>query len=412
MKVFDQNLWDPFRNKAWDPVKDKTQDRILTLTITFMVIASLIATFAYADNVSSPLQIAIIVLASVCFLVLGIRGPILLKIIKITSPDLFLGLHIFLLLGLGTLILFLSRGLAWFIMLPLVSQCIIFMTLPWALGSCIVIWLLLSLPLAFNRPDLNLLNQLQNSISLAAAVMFVAIFTLVAVRERKAREEGERLAAQLQEANSQLREFAAQAEELATTKERNRLAREIHDTLGHYLTVVNMQLEAAKTVIETDQSRALDAVNKAQALTREGLVEIRRSVASLRAAPVSSRSLPEAVEKLVEETRAAGVITEYSVNGPPRSLEPQAELTFYRAAQEGLTNVRKHAFASCVELKLDYQAKDKIRLIIHDNGVGSNKTEGGFGLLGLRERVQLLDGQVRVQTAPNQGFTLEVELAG
>jgi signal transduction histidine kinase len=412
MKVFNRHFWHPFKNTAWNPVNDKVQEGILTFSITFMVIASLIATLAYADNFSNPLQLVIVVLACACFLVLGIKGPIFLKLLKVSSPELFLGIHMGVLCGLGTTILFLSRGLAWFIMLPLVSQCIIFMTLPWALGSCIFVWLLLSLPSVLNQPDWNFLTQLQNSISLAAAVMFVAIFTMVAVRERQAREEGERLAAQLREANSRLREYAAQAEELATTKERNRLAREIHDSLGHYLTVVNMQLEAAKTVIETDPSRTLDAINKAQALTREGLGEIRRSVASLRAAPMSSRSLPEAVEKLVEENRAAGVITEYSVKGEPRALEPQAELTFYRAAQEGLTNVRKHAFASCVELKLDYQDKDKVRLIIHDNGVGANKNQGGFGLLGVRERVQLLNGQVQVQTAPNQGFTLEVELAG
>jgi len=400
MKVFNYDLW--------DPVNNKTQDRILTLTITLLVVASLIATFAYANSSSNLLEIIILIFASICYLILGIKGPLPLKVLKLSSPDLLLGVHMSLLFGLGTVILFVSHGLAWFIMLPLVSQSILFMTIPWTIGSCIFIWILLLIP----RSDWGLLSLLQNAVSLGAAILFVAIFTLVAVRERKARGEGERLAAQLREANAQLREYAAQAEELATTKERNRLAREIHDSLGHYLTVVNMQLEAAKTVIETDHHRALDAVNKAQALTREGLAEIRRSVAALRAAPMSSHSLPEAVEMLVEENRATGVITEYQISGQPRPLEPQTELTFYRAAQEGLTNVRKHAFASCVELKLDYQNKDKVQLIIHDNGVGDSKSEGGFGLLGLRERVQLLNGQVQIQTAPGQGFTLEVELAG
>jgi signal transduction histidine kinase len=242
--------------------------------------------------------------------------------------------------------------------------------------------------------------------------LFVAVFTMVAVRERMARAEVERLASELSTANNRLREYATQAEELATTKERNRLAREIHDSLGHYLTVINMQLEAAKVVIENDPARSLEALGKAQSLTREGLADIRRSVAALRASPMSTNSLPEAVATLAREIQSAGLITDYTVSGQPRPLEPQVELTLYRVAQEGLTNIRKHAFASMVELKLDYRDDKTVRLLIKDNGVGSKQPDGGFGLLGLRERIHLLNGQVRVQTAPEQGFSLEVELAG
>jgi signal transduction histidine kinase len=202
-----------------------------------------------------------------------------------------------------------------------------------------------------------------------------------------------------------------QIEDLATVKERNRLAREIHDGLGHYLTVVNVQIEAARAVLESDRPRALDALHKAQSLAQEGLAEVRRSVAALRASPVKNRPLPETVKMLVDEGRAAGLAVKLVIEGEPRLLSAPAELTLYRAAQEGLTNVRKHSSATSAEVLLDYQ-NEGVRLVVHDDGGGTDDPSGGFGLLGVRERVYLLGGSVDVRTALGQGFTLEVEVPG
>jgi signal transduction histidine kinase len=176
-------------------------------------------------------------------------------------------------------------------------------------------------------------------------LVFVVAFTQIAVNERKARAEVERLAAKL-------RQYAAPVEELAITKERNRLAREIHDSLGHYLTIINVQIEAARAVIETDRQRALDGLSKAQQLVQKGLAEVRRSVTALRASPIEDLPLPDAIAKLVDECSAAGTATECKVTGAPRPLTSQARLTLYRAAQEGLTNVRKHSQATRATLTL------------------------------------------------------------
>jgi signal transduction histidine kinase len=173
-----------------------------------------------------------------------------------------------------------------------------------------------------------------------------------------------------------------------------------------------VQLEAARTMLDRDASQALDALRKAQSLTQEGLREIRCSVAALRESPLESRPLNEALAKIVAESQAAGLAVEMSVIGTRRSLTPIAELTLYRAGQEGLTNTRKHARASHVQLVLDYRAQDLVRLVVHDDGAGAEQTTGGFGLLGLRERAHLQRGEVRVQTAPGEGFTLEVEVPG
>jgi signal transduction histidine kinase len=246
----------------------------------------------------------------------------------------------------------------------------------------------------------------------AAGIMFVGVFTHFALSERAARAEVERLAAEQRAANQKLREYAAQVEELATTKERNRVAREIHDSLGHYLTVINVQLEAAQVLLASDPVRATAALRQAQSLTQEGLADVRRSVAAIRAAPTGDRPLPEAVAELAEECRAAGIVTQLDVRGAPRALSLQTDLTLYRAAQEALTNVRKHARASRADLTLDYAAGDRVRLVVQDNGVGSAAPDGGFGLLGLRERAQLVGGTVQIHTEPGQGFRLEVGAPG
>jgi signal transduction histidine kinase len=243
-----------------------------------------------------------------------------------------------------------------------------------------------------------------------SAVLFTLVLMLLAVSSERARGEVERYAGELGEANRQLRQYAVQAEELAATRERNRLAREIHDSLGHYLTVVNVQLEAGRAVLERDPKLARDALDKAQAFTRQGLQEIRHSVAALRASPLDEQTLVDALRRVVEESRAGGLAAELHVLGESRTLTPQIELTLYRAAQEGLTNVRKHARAAAVRLLLDFRPAS-VCLSVSDDGVGAAgaEREGGFGLLGLRERTQLLGGQLRVRTAPGEGFTLEVE---
>jgi signal transduction histidine kinase len=251
----------------------------------------------------------------------------------------------------------------------------------------------------------NWANALVDGVMGSAAIFFIAVFAQMRVNEQQARERAEQLTLDLEEANVELAAYATQAEELAMTQERNRLAREIHDSLGHYLTIVNVQIEAAKVVMDSDPHRALDAMNKAQELAQKGLTRVRESVAALRESPVSSRPLHEAVESLVKEAQSTGIVTEFEVAGQPQVLENKVALALYRAAQEGLTNVRRHARASRVDVLLDYQPQE-VRLVVQDNGVGAAETGGGFGLLGIRERMQLLGGRLETSTGVGQGFRL------
>jgi signal transduction histidine kinase len=223
-----------------------------------------------------------------------------------------------------------------------------------------------------------------------------------------ARRHNQQLLAELEAAHRQLRA-------LAVTEERNRLAREIHDGLGHYLTATTMQIQGAKALLENSTAAsetpgALAALGKAETLLQEALVDVRRSVAALRTTPGDGQPLPAAIQQLVAQAQAtAGLEAQYAVVGAPRTLNSQAELTLYRAAQEGLTNVCKHAQATHVEISLRYEP-GKVCLSIADNGVGQGAAGNGFGLLGLRERVQLQGGVVTIDSQPGQGFRLAVEI--
>jgi len=173
--------------------------------------------------------------------------------------------------------------------------------------------------------------------------------------------------------------------------------------------VINVQLEAAGQVFERDPQKAVAFVRKAQSLAQEGLTDIRRSVADLRSAPLDNQPLPKAIEDLVAELQASGMVTQFHVEGDLPDLSPQVELTLYRAAQEALNNVRKHAHASRADVVLTAMP-DRLRIVVSDNGVGGKRTDGGFGLLGVRERVKLLGGNFVAKPVSNGGFEFVVEV--
>ena len=233
------------------------------------------------------------------------------------------------------------------------------------------------------------------SIQLLPAFGFVAIFTRMAVREKAARHRAESL--------------AIEVEKLAVIQERNRLAREIHDSLGHFLTTIHVQLEAARAIHSTDPDGALAAVAKAQGLAHEALVEVRRSVETLQAdrapAPLATR-----LRDLAAATDGWGAAVSLEIVGPARALAPEAEHALFRAAQEGLTNVRKHAQAQTALITLDYREPGRVCVHVTDNGCGVSGRSVGHGLAGLRERIAALGGRVVAENLPEGGFRLQVEI--
>jgi len=388
-------------------IPDSQQLQWRTLLI-FMVVVGYIATFATARDILSSfgaLRIMVGVLFGIAYLIMGIFDAELLgRFPENIGNIIYFGVQCSLVFGIGML---LGPGGSWLIGLPLAGIAVERLSQHWRWVVYGTVMVVIVLPIGFYA---NWGDALMNGGIITTAIIFVVLFTQLRLNEQSARIKAEELAQKLEAANHQLAEYASQAEELAATQERNRLAREIHDNLGHYLTIVNVQIEAAKVTCESDPSSALDALNKAQELARKGLTSVRESVAALRISPVEDRSIDEAIGDLIEESRATGLQTEFKVTGKPRPVESKSALALYRVVQEGLTNIRKHANAEQVIVELDFSQPDALRLALRDDGVGAANTDGGFGLIGLRERVQLLGGDFKIHTQPDQGFQIEVRL--
>src|SRR6266436_2148774 len=336
--------------------------------------ASAITALIYSRRSLRAWEVAVLIAAGIAYLFVGTYG---FTICRRSGSLLAAATYFIVQLSIASILILLrgSSGELSLILLPLAGQTALLLPLRAMIPVCGLIYVTLVMPLLLRS---RWVDAIAIALVYGTGIVFVVVFTRVAASEREARTE-------LAEANQQLRDRASQVEELATTKERNRLAREIHDSLGHYLTVVNVQIGAAQAIFAQDAARALDHLSKAQSLTQEGLGEVRRSVAALRASPTESRPLPEALAKLVEQWNAAGMHVALTVAGNLRPLTPQADLTLYRTAQEALTNVGKHANAARVDLTLEYREDDSVRLRIADDGVGSADSKGGFGLLGVRE---------------------------
>jgi signal transduction histidine kinase len=394
------------RNKNSVRPRPKTPilDRQGRLLFVFMVIVGYIVTCAFNSANNRRLaddELFLGILLGVIYLLLGLNHHVVFDLLPPGWADLLffsvqcsLVFFIGLVFGIGGNVL---------IGVPLVGFAVERLK-PW---QRLVVYVALdaAVVLPFGLRYETWTSALINGITLSVVIMFLAVFAQMRLNEQQARERTEQLMAELEKANVQLAVYATQAEELAMTQERNRLAREIHDNLGHYLTIVNVQIEAAKVVMDSDPGRALDAMNKAQELAQKGLTRVRESVAALRESPVSNRPLGEAIASLVQETQSSGIVTEFKVVGEPQALENNVALALYRAAQEGLTNVRKHARASRVDVLLDFRPGE-VRLEVKDNGVGAAETTGGFGLLGVRERMQLLGGSLEISTGAGKGFCL------
>lgn len=244
------------------------------------------------------------------------------------------------------------------------------------------------------------------------AAVFVFVFAQIAASAERGRAEVALLVAELTQVNRQLSQYSVQAEELAVTRERNELARNIHDSVGHVLTAVNIQLRAAQAMIGKDVGSANEAIARAQELSVSGLAEIRSSVSALRTSPLEGKSLQEAISETLAGGSRLGFQTGLQVLGEPRLLPPAVALALYRATQEGITNVRKHSQATQVQIELDYHDPEQVRLTVRDDGAGADSLSGGFGLVGLRERAELLGGSLTVQSVPDGGVELEMRLPG
>jgi signal transduction histidine kinase len=220
-------------------------------------------------------------------------------------------------------------------------------------------------------------------------------------------EEAEERAARLEREREQ-RAAAAVADERA------RIARELHDIVGHSVSVMTVQASAVRRLLRDDQEKEREALQTVEDTGRAALAEMRRLVGVLRRPEDSPALVPqpslEYVDKLVEQAREAGLPTELSVEGEAANLPQSIDLTAYRLVQEGLTNALKHAEATRAEVLVRY-SPDAVELVVQDNGTGTgNGDGGGQGLVGMRERVSVCGGELHTGPRPGGGFELRARL--
>jgi len=249
--------------------------------------------------------------------------------------------------------------------------------------------------------------MITNLLATSGLAALITVFISAISRQSEQRRDA---LAQLAATRAELAEASRNAGVLA---ERERLARELHDTVAQGFISVVTQLESAEQSLENQSGAgpARDRITKAQETARASLDELRRSVRALRPDLLESSSLTAALEQLVTRWSAeTGIPGELRTTGDPVALHPEAELALLRIAQEALTNVGRHARASRAVLTLSYQ-DDTVTLDVHDDGVGFDGAarlhgDGGFGLIGMRERVEAAGGALAVESMPGQGTTI------
>lgn len=378
------------------------------LAFAVIVLAAYFATFSSIKS-ATTLEIALMIAFGIAYITVGVYG----YKFAARSDNLWLHLVYFAIqIPIGGIIVYLSQGVGFnaLILLPLAGHSVVLLPTLWNYTINVVVVVGYVLALFFGAQSWqSVWSQVPTFL---AGVIFIMVFTQMAVSEERARREVERLLRDLAEANERLRRYAVQIEELAITRERNRLAREIHDGLGHYLTTIHMQLQAAHAMMKIEPERSMTAIEKAQSLTQEALLDVRRSVSALHSLPEESLPLAESISRMLSHCSESGINPDLRILGNPRQLSPQAHLTLFRAAQEGINNTCKHANASKIDLVLDFSDGNKVRLLMEDNGVGSDDFSSGFGLLGLQERANLLNGTLTVISRKDEGFHMELTIPG
>lgn len=257
------------------------------------------------------------------------------------------------------------------------------------------------------------------------SVTIIVIFSLLLIfmqiiaghidRDQRSRQQMQRLLVELETSHRQLQDYAGRVAQLAAAAERNRLARDIHDSLGHYLTAISIQLEKAQAYRERNPGEADQAIRDAKQTAQAALHDVRQSVSALRGAE-DKFSLKHSLTDLVNRMDGGTLEITYRMEGDETDYAGPVLAALYRVAQEGLTNVQRHAQARHATLEVRL-GENEARLSLRDDGTGFNtetladlaaSPDQGFGLQGLQERLELVRGQMRINSDLRHGTEITV----
>ena len=298
-----------------------------------------------------------------------------------------------------------------FVLFGLYPQLFVFLRLPWNIvGACILL-------------GISLWSQVTGqgnwNVGVVILLSWPASIGLGLFIEALIRQSRER-ARLLHELQATRHELALAARQAGIMQERQRLARDIHDTFTQGLSSIVMQIEAMDATLSTNDTKGRLRLSQVGRIARENLAEARRLLWALQPEIPERASLPEMLPPLAERwTEESGVKVGVTITGQATSLRPEIEVTLLRATQEALANIRKHAQANSVVLTLSYM-EDIVALDIQDDGIGFDphglpvpllgETSGRFGLKALRERIEQLEGTFTLESTPGLGTTIAVAL--
>lgn len=254
---------------------------------------------------------------------------------------------------------------------------------------------IICIPLAgivFDRGTLviNLTHILNNGIALGVGFAFNRVVLLL--------KENQKQYLLIQEQNRTLEQYAQKIENLTLLEERNRLAKELHDTMGHTFTSVIIGMDGVMAnMARADYEKAIQKLSKLRKLTKSGLDEIRTNIHQIAPTEENAR-LSESLSLLASEfAQHTNTRVSFSANGLEYEVNQMIKWTFIRCLQEALTNAKRHGKAQSIEVAIEFQP-ESLFLKIKDDGLGSDQLEFGFGLTGMRERLQNLQGELTVKS--------------
>ena len=239
-------------------------------------------------------------------------------------------------------------------------------------------------------------------IAIIRTISFIAVGFFISALVTRLREQQE----SLRTANANLTHYASTLEQLAVSRERNRLARELHDTLAHSLTALSVSLEAAKAYFDIDREQTRELLDKSLDSTRKGIDETRRALRALRSSDLEDMGLRLAIQKIAESAASRFTLDlELGLQDPMPSLSPDVEQTIFRVTQEAIENITKHSQAKKFSVHLSHNGRST--LVIQDDGLGfdmkSKVSTGHFGLVGMRERAELGGGKLIIESEKGKG---------
>ena len=317
--------------------------------------------------------------------------------------------------GIGLILLLGVSRMDYFalLLIPPCAQSVLHFPLKTALYWIGSICLLMEIALLVHFP---LIEGISYALIYPAAIFLFTGLIYLALQAERAQNRSEALLADLQAANRKLQEYAEQVEELAAVKERNRLARELHDSVTQIIFGLTLSAQAARILLVRDPSCVAAQLDHMQDLAQKALAEMRSLIQEMHQNPPHNSGLVDRLRSLAEERKSAdGLAVDLKIDGGQR-FPVGVEDGLYRIAQEALNNIVKHAGTNQAMMRLQIEEGKRLIFCIEDHGVGFDPAHtqpmpGHLGLTGISERVQALGGNLLIDSQPGRGTRLTVELA-